>query len=200
MEPTWIAETLGQTGFCVCPDFLNGDAFDFTVEDLHRIRGAGHFKTAGIGKGEQHQQDLKIRSDQTYWLDREQKSAAQDPLWERVDALKQAFNRNLFMGLNGFEGHYAAYSPGGFYQRHKDCFKGESGRMVSMIIYLNREWKPEHGGRLRIYEGETHQDIDPIGGTLVCFLSRETDHEVLFSHQDRFSFSGWFKVPGSLAV
>jgi SM-20-related protein len=49
-------------------------------------------------------------------------------------------------------------------------------------------------GELRIYDGDAHTDVDPIGGTMACFLSRVSEHEVMESHTERFSLAGWFKV------
>ena len=68
------------------------------------------------------------------------------------------------------------------------------------MLYLNRDWKPEDGGRLRIYGETSHTDIDPVGGTLVCFMSRESEHEVLESFAGRCSFTGWFKVNRSASA
>ncbi len=125
-------------------------------------------------------------------------------LWRRFDLLKAAFNRTLFLGLTDFEGHYAAYPEGGFYERHKDGFRRDSARVVSFVLYLNRDWKPADGGRLRVYTkgqsgGESHVDVDPIGGTMVCFLSGESEHEVLLNHRPRFSLTGWFNRREGLA-
>jgi SM-20-related protein len=47
---------------------------------------------------------------------------------------------------------------------------------------------------LRVYDATSHTDVSPVGGTLACFLSRESEHEVLESHGERFSVAGWFKV------
>lgn len=99
------------------------------------------------------------------------------------------------MGLTKFDGHYAIYPKGTGYVRHLDNVKGSNRRMVSFILYLNRNWSGPDGGQLRVFDDEQgHQDIDPVGGTMVCFLSRESEHQVLQSHSDRFSFAGWFST------
>ena len=140
-----------------------------------------------------------VRKDEIYWLERlgpvADSSAVQAMLWQKLDSLKQALNRSLYLGLTDFEGHYAIYPEGGFYRRHIDCFNNDNARVVSLILYLNPDWRPEHGGKLRIHERTDPAgsiDVDPVGGTLACFLSRETEHEVLESHQPRRSFTGWF--------
>ncbi len=193
-----IARRLAETGLCVCPHFLSPRRLESMADDLDRIRAQGVFQEAGIGRKKGLSFDVQVRNDSTYWLSREQQNAVQANLWRRLDLLKSALNRSLFLGLDDFEGHYAVYREGGFYGRHKDRFTSDSGRIVSFILYLNRSWRPSDGGGLRVYAaglngGEPYTDVDPIGGTMVCFLSAESEHEVLLSHRERFSFCGWFK-------
>ena len=196
-----IAANLGKTGLCICPDFLSANALTRTANDLDVIRADGQFRRAGVGRGQTHDGAKSVRNDETYWLDRIHQTTAQQHLWRKIDLLKTAINRALFLGLNDFEGHYAAYPTQGHYQRHKDSLRGDSGRVVTFVLYLNRAWKSEDGGRLRIYATSTagvdiHTDVDPIGGTLVCFMSGVSEHEVLLSHRPRFSLTGWFKSAG----
>ena len=193
-----IAECLGATGICVCPDFLSPISLIKTADDLDEIHAEGQFCGARVGPSSQPEPKEVIRSDETYWFKRENASVPQNQIWRRLDLLKRAFNRTLFLGLNDFEGHYSKYPAGGFYQRHKDCLFGKSNRIVSIIIYLNRDWLSHQGGRLRVYNETSHQDIDPLGGTMVCFMSRDSEHEVLLSHAERSSFAGWFKTCSSL--
>ena len=165
--------------------------------DLELIREANAFHRAGTGKAKEVRE--LVRRDEVYWLERDSATQAQGLLWSELDSLKQAFNRGLFLGLIDFEGHYAAYPAGGFYKRHLDCFQRGNSRMVSIVLYLNQDWQPRDGGRLRVYgpsgrPSDEYVDIDPEGGTLVCFLSRESEHEVLPSHAARMSFTGWFKT------
>jgi SM-20-related protein len=188
-----IAQQLGSSGLCICPNFLPLEPLQAVVGDLRSLLHNGQFKQAGIGRGPLHQHDGKVRNDNTYWLERDQQNQVQDILWQRIDQLQLAFNRQLFLGLKEFEGHYAAYPEGGFYDRHLDCFRGDSGRVVSFVLYLNSDWQSGDGGQLRVYGADSHFDVDPIGGTLVCFLSQEAEHEVLVSHRPRLSLTGWFK-------
>lgn len=198
MNAKAIAVTMGNTGICVCPNFLSPRLLTRTADDLDAIRARGEFRPAGVGQGTERQFAKRVRTDYTYWLNREVTNAPQAHLWRRIDLLKAALNRELFLGLTDFEGHYAAYSEGGFYERHRDSFHGDSARMVSVVLYLNRDWKPADGGRLRIFSKdqtgeESHIDVDPVGGTMVCFLSNESEHEVLLNNRPRFSLAGWFK-------
>lgn len=199
MSSKSIAKTLGEKGLCVCPGFLSPSLVADSLADLSAIRALGRFQSAGVGQGAGRITSPQIRNDETYWLEREAANATQARMWRKIDLLRAAFNRTLFLGLRNFEGHYAVYSEGGFYERHRDSFRQDSARVVSFVLYLNSDWKPSDGGGLRIFKkqtsgAETYTDIDPVGGTMVCFLSRELEHEVLLSHRARFSLTGWFKV------
>lgn len=203
-----IATELGVHGKCIRPNFLT-PALQLAVRaDLDQARAAGQFARAGIGQGAQHQLHGDVRRDEVYWPAQATATHVQVQLWAMTAALMQAFNRTLYLGLIEFEGHYAVYPRGGFYRRHLDSFARNDERMVSLILYLNRDWQITDGGQLRMHGhadasrgGGTsekltasHIDIAPIGGTLVCFLSREIEHEVLPTHATRFSFTGWFKT------
>ena len=193
MDSTSIAEQLGQNGLCVCPHFLSQTSLSETRHDLDEIQSRGNFKRAGIGKNNDQNVLNQTRHDETYWLERHLCNTTQSLLWDKLDLLKQAFNRTLFLGLGDFEGHYATYPEGGFYKRHLDCAQQKSDRMVTVVIYLNHNWQESDGGKLRIYSESSFIDINPIGGTMVCFMSQESEHEVLESHATRYSFTGWFK-------
>lgn len=210
MTPTEIAEQLALTGLCVCPNFLDVEGLRSTFEDFNRVHAAAQFHRAGVGRprklsGSRLDVMNSIRRDETFWLNPSNCTTAQKVLLERCDDLKVALNRTLYLGLSEFEGHYAAYPEGGFYQRHLDSFADptrsahDHSRMVSIVLYLNSGWKPTDGGQLRIYKSDepvdgsdARIDVDPVGGTLVCFMSRDSEHEVLPSHTVRRSFAGWF--------
>jgi SM-20-related protein len=190
---TEIAEALGTCGLSVTPDFLSADEVREVREDLRSLKAHGKFKAAGVGRGSELEVHESIRQNDLCWLDRENANDCQRLIWQKLDALKLAFNRTLFLGVQSFEGHYAIYPPGGFYKRHLDSFASDPARVVSMILYLNENWEEVHGGKLRIYQNETHLDVRPLAGTLACFLSRDSEHEVLLNHHERLSFTGWFK-------
>ncbi|MCM0606328.1 MAG: 2OG-Fe(II) oxygenase [Xanthomonadaceae bacterium] len=190
---TTIAEELGKTGLSVYPDFLSNHSVSDVRDDLELIQNSHGFHRAGTGQNEGEEIRNKVRRDDVHWLNRNDSNRAQDILWVKIDSLKQAFNRTLYQGLSSFEGHYASYPSGGFYKRHRDSFKSDDSRQISMVLYLNKDWKSQDAGQLRVYQDNTHTDINPVGGTLVCFMSRESEHEVLTSNAPRQSFTGWFK-------
>ena len=61
-------------------------------------------------------------------------------------------------------------------------------------MYLNpKDWNEnQDGGCLRIHREGIQQDICPLGGKLVLFLSGVIDHEVLPSYRDRVAITAWF--------
>jgi SM-20-related protein len=188
-----IVAQLESTGLCVVPGFLSREELLSLRGDLDTLWRAGGFARAGTGKGEGNDVRDLVRRDQTFWLERACANPVQEMLWDKLDSIQRTLNRSLYMGLVEFEGHYAVYPQGGFYKRHLDCFHQDDSRMVSLILYLNEDWNPSDGGQLRIYQGQSHTDVEPRSGTLVLFLSRDTEHEVLPSHAPRLSFTGWFK-------
>lgn len=187
-----IAAALRATGLCVCPGFLAPATRRALAGDLRAAQDAHGFHRAGTGQGAGHEVRDEVRTDDVCWLDRLTPTAAQAVLWAQLEALQLAFNRSLFLGLVAIDGHFAAYPAGGFYRRHLDRFRADDARTVSVIIYLNADWQPADGGALRIYGDDAYVDVAPRGGTLVCFLSGEREHEVLASAATRLSFAGWF--------
>jgi SM-20-related protein len=87
--------------------------------------------------------------------------------------------------------HRTIYPIGSFYKRHLDQFKKDDKRKLSVICYLNTDWKESEGGQLRIYLPNGSTDIFPLAGRLVCFRSDLLEHEVLPATRERLSLTGW---------
>ncbi|MGZ3693944.1 MAG: 2OG-Fe(II) oxygenase [Bdellovibrionota bacterium] len=188
---------LKTTGLGSWPNFLSPNLLSTICGDFERNKDDGNFVRAETGQGAGRSlQDL--RRDETHWLSREEQNPAQAELWGKIDSLQTALNRSFFLGIQEFEGHYASYPAGGFYRRHRDSFAHDNSRIVSLVIYLNQAWQESDGGRLRVYDEASFTDIDPVGGNMVCFFSRESEHEVLESFSGRSSIAGWFKTGKSL--
>lgn len=136
---------------------------------------------------------LAIRGDSIRWLESGQ-SAACDQYLQIMETLRLALNRSLYLGLVDYESHFAFYVPGTGYLKHLDRFRDDDRRTVSVVIYLNPDWLPEHGGALRLHPAEAAvQDISPVASRLVVFLSEELLHEVLPASRERLSLAGWFR-------
>lgn len=152
-------------------------------------------RPAKIGKGYEEQNKQNIRNDSLYWLDENSESQAQKEYLEEIDNLMIVLNRELFLGLRQFEGHFAKYDQAGFYKKHLDQFRGNNDRLITIVTYLNT---PTEGGELRIYRKDNPEvaeaDITPKAGRLVCFLSNQIYHEVLPTASERYSITGWLRT------
>ena len=156
------------------------------------------FSRAGIGRQDDHLKADEIRRDEICWID---DSSDAGEAWQAWTGELQAYmNRRLFLGLFSFESHFAHYAPGDFYKRHLDAFRGQQNRVLTVVAYLNQNWRPEYGGELLIYPedgGEPLLNVTPDFGTLVVFLSEEFPHEVLPADRDRYSIAGWYRINSS---
>jgi SM-20-related protein len=192
-----LADHLAEQGFVVVDEFLPVEEVDWLRHDLEKRRREGAFHRASVGRGADKRIVDEQRRDEICWWEESKLSMAQQIVWNRLELLKKTLNRDLFLGLRSFEGHYAVYPKGAFYRKHVDQFQGDAARVLSLVLYLNERWSADDGGQLRIYRdgGEAVLlDVEPEPGRLVCFLSHRTVHEVLPTRRERYSFCGWFRT------
>jgi len=159
----------------------------------------GDFRRGRVGRGVERVLREDLRRDHVLWLD-EPGPAARAYL-DRLEELRVAINRRLWLGLFEFEGHFAVYPPGAFYKAHLDRHQGTADRVVTAILYLNEDWRSGDGGRLRLWTDPGRREgpevwIEPRLGTLVVFLAGEHWHEVELARRTRMSVTGWFRVRG----
>ena len=188
-----VADGIAERGYAVLAEALPRPV----AESLCRLarRQATDFYPAGVGRGTGHSQDAALRRDRIAWIDDGEPEAALWTDWTR--RLQLHLNRRLFLGLFSFESHFARYEPGDFYRKHLDAFRGRSNRLLSLVVYLNEDWRTEDGGELILYDPQSAVEITrvtPQFGTLVLFLSEEFPHEVLPANRPRCSVAGWFRV------
>ena len=192
-----IAEALFQQGYFVLPNALPSRVSDALMQHLAMFNEA-EFSRAEIGRGQAQTHNTFVRRDKIAWIE---STSPHSQVWLNwTQALQTFLNRRLFMGLFSFESHFAFYRPGDFYQKHVDAFRGQSNRMLSLVTYLNKDWQPDQGGELVIYNSESGSElikVTPNFGTLVLFLSEEFPHEVLRADRTRYSVAGWFRVNSS---
>jgi SM-20-related protein len=191
-----ICAAIANEGCAIEADFLPQASVATLADEAHARDAAGEFHAAGVGRGAAFVQRSDVRGDRILWLDQSLTSSSQQPLWQRLDALRLALNENLLLGLFSVEAHYALYPPGTYYRRHRDQFRGAGSsdiRVISCAVYLNEAWTQADGGALRIYDGERMRDVLPVAGTLVCFLSDRFEHEVLPATRERLALTGWFR-------
>ena len=180
------------------PGFLEkAVAEELSVESLAAWK-EGKLRRAGVGKGKRLVIREDVRSDHVMWLRDGETTLCQQRYLDRLEELRVALNRRLFLGLMDFEGHFAVYPEGGFYKPHLDRHRETTDRILTVILYLNPGWERGDGGELRIWttagerEGE-FELIEPRMGTLVCFLAEDHWHEVLPAVKTRASITGWFR-------
>lgn len=195
------ASALQRDGYAVVPDFITPLLATELARECDAQYLASLLTPAQVGHGSQRQHVKLIRGDHTNWFDPLAMSATQTEFWDRMQALRRSLNQRLLLGLDAFETHYALYPPGSRYRRHRDRFRDDDLRVLSMVCYLNEDWLESEGGALRLYlptpqtaapAAEIFRDIFPHSGTLIVFLSAEFEHEVLPATRTRLSIAGWF--------
>ena len=196
-SPEQIAATLANQGWCVTDAFVPPLLVSQLRHEAREHWDAGAFRRAGVGRGGDLELRPKVRTDRVLWLESAALSGAQQCFWERLEGVRLAVNRRIFLGLHELEAHFAVYPAGAYYRKHLDQFRGIGRRQLSCVLYLNEDWQPADGGALRIYTDATDTaiaaDVLPVGGRLVAFLSARFLHEVLPARRERFSISGWFR-------
>ncbi|WP_223638187.1 2OG-Fe(II) oxygenase [Corallococcus sp. EGB] len=200
MELTDVeAEALGSQGYFVRDAFLGeARALAARAAALARVE-AGMLKPAGIRRGADHALDRSVRGDHIEWV---LPGAAPEleALWHRFQALGEAVSTGSYLGLGRFDVQLACYPGGGaHYTRHRDAFPGRSNRRLTAVWYANADWKPEHGGVLRLFPEDTGAPVDvaPVLDRLVVFLSERLEHEVMPVHAPRLALTAWFYGPGT---
>ncbi len=184
-------DLLAQQDYVVIDNFLNNNILENVVSFFDAKIEEDKLTKAAIGSTGDSKIIEEIRGDYTYWLD---KARDQNELllFDSLDEMQQLINRFFFLSLSDYEFHLALYPKGTFYKKHLDQFQGRNNRMISMIIYLNENWKLGDGGELKIYpEGKEPSVIEPLMNRCILFRSDTLYHEVLTSNCDRKSITGW---------
>lgn len=186
-----IADALRRHGACRLPDFPDPALTAALRKDLLRLQAARGLSPAATGHGAGRGLRAEVRGDTTLWLDDAHAGEAAAAYLARLDALRIALNRRLFLGVDEVEAHYALYPPGARYAKHRDRFRDDDARVVSFVTYLNPDWGDADGGTLRLSLDDGDVDLPPRTGS-VCFLS-ELEHEVLPATRDRLSIAAWMR-------
>jgi SM-20-related protein len=175
----------------VVDEFVDAALLRELRERCRELQAAGALRPAMVGRNAKLAPE--VRGDFISWVQQPARDAEQS-LLARLDGLRATLNRALMTGLEDFEGHFAVYPPGAAYARHFDRLAGSDLRAISAALYLNDDWSAGDGGQLRVYlGGDRSEDVLPVGGRLVAFLSDRFEHEVLPARRERMSFTGWFR-------
>ena len=174
-------------------DFVDADLLAELRARCRDLYASGALRPARIGRGTQERLAPEVRGDFIAWLS-EPALDAEQRLLARLEELRASLNRELMAGLEDYQGHFALYPPGAAYARHFDRLVGSDIRAISAALYLNEDWTEADGAHLRIYTGGgASEDVLPVGGRLVAFVSERFEHEVLPGRRERMSFTGWFR-------
>lgn len=191
---------LAEKGYGVMPDAIAAPLIDRLIDDCRTREAAGDMARAAIGREDSHTLATRIRRVDAAWLDGSTDGEA--AFLALAETIRKAINRRLFLGLFEFEAQFLTYPPGGFYQRHLDSLRGTRNRIVSLVVYLNRDWQPDDGGALDIWTAADHlghpsATVEPRAGTVVLMLSEEIPHAVRPANATRRVIAGWYRLNAS---
>ena len=189
---------MDRVGWAVMPlSLMANDGNDLRNECSVAYKD-GAFRRAGVGRGAALQIREDIRKDEVMWIEPEAASIHQIAYLAKLEILRLALNQRFFLGLFNYEGHFAIYPEGAFYKPHLDRHAGTLDRIITVILYLNADWKSGDGGELKLWTSPEGRDgdfemIEPRLGTMVCFMAGDFWHEVMPANKQRMSITGWFR-------
>lgn len=188
-----LIDALAARGFAVAREALPRVLVRGLRQRARALDASGAFAAAGVGRGESRVARTDIRGDRIAWLHESPDDACELQARAWLDAVRVRCNRELMLGLESLEAHYAIYPPGTRYARHRDRFRDDDARMLSCIVYLNEDWTADDGGALHLFAGDETVEVLPEGGTVVLFLAADFEHEVLPARRERLALTGWFR-------
>jgi SM-20-related protein len=189
---TALPSALAAAGWWAGPGLFDDALLRALADEAGSLSKAGCLTQAATGRASGKRAG-KLRGDSTLWLDDDACGVASWDFLQALDALRVTLNRELMLGLHEVEAHFAIYPPGAGYARHRDRFRDDDARVLSLVCYLNPAWPVDAGGALRLHLAEGHRDIAPQQGTTVLFLSADVEHEVLPATRERTSIAAWFR-------
>jgi len=191
-DDEWIhwLDKLAEDDYVIVDDFLSDEIYRQIMTFFSNAEQNDRLKKAGIGSSGEFQIKSSIRGDFIYWLD-EERDDELTSFFELKRELLEKLRRFCFLSLSGSEFHIAKYPEGSHYNRHLDQFNERSNRQITVLIYLNENWKKGDGGELVIYKDNEEILVEPIAKRLLLFKSDVIEHEVLKTNVPRYSLTGW---------
>eukprot|EP01114_Cavostelium_apophysatum_P023867 TRINITY_DN9130_c0_g1_i2.p1 TRINITY_DN9130_c0_g1~~TRINITY_DN9130_c0_g1_i2.p1 ORF type:complete len:155 (+),score=31.03 TRINITY_DN9130_c0_g1_i2:375-839(+) len=153
-----------------------------------------------MGRGDDAWKDTSVRGDEITWLNNEKREALKDSaptmyeLLFKIESMRKELNETCEFDSHHMQSQLACYPGNGtHYAKYLDAYVGGTTRRVTILYYLNFDWKPENGGCLRVHNVDgTTRDVEPIGDRLVLFQSPRVWHEVMPAYAHRFAIGTWF--------
>ncbi|MHB1278601.1 MAG: 2OG-Fe(II) oxygenase [Bacteroidia bacterium] len=186
----YLFDQLAEHGFVVIDDYLSQEAYLAADARFTVLIDKNDLEKAGVGAKNDKLINVAVRGDYISWL--KTNDPDESTFLALMTELRALINQHCWLNLGGQEFHFATYPPLSFYSRHFDQFKENTNRKISFVLYMNEAWQPEHAGELRVYTNDGSEDLAPIRNRLVLFRSDVLEHEVLLTHVERKSITGWF--------
>lgn len=193
-----LAQDLTQKGWHWSPDLVPLEICEELLAQLKtHQQSLDGFNKARIGQGADKKNVAEIRGDFIRWLEPDRAEPNEKKFFAWFEIFKQNVNQTLMLSIREFELHYAFYPPRTNYEKHIDVFQQKNSRVLSFVLYLNKDWQPSDGGELILYQENNSEEeaarIAPHFGHLVVFLSSKIYHQVDFTNRERLSVTGWLK-------
>ncbi|CAC5368108.1 EGLN [Mytilus coruscus] len=202
----FIIQMLKKQGYCVVDGLFEQSHLHKVREEVRGLEMTNVMepgKLAGGRTGREEKEKVvnaNIRSDKLKWMEGNENEY---PNICKVIKIMDTIlvNVNLF-----FKGQHninrrtkamvATYPANGtYYRRHIDN-PNKDGRLITCILYLNKDWDVQRdGGLLRIFsEGsDMYVDVPPLLNRLLFFWSdRRNPHEVQPSYKCRYAVTVWY--------
>jgi len=203
-----LARQLADRGWGYADGFLSGPEADALQDYVFSQRAAGNLRVGRAGH-EGNTASGATKNDEYTFLDDASGSAAEPlrVLAKRCNRLLAQLSRDHsvpeLQGLNLTQGHpmLAVYpGDGARYGRHYDSTssgRGDNGRVLTLLCYLNPFWREEDGGSLRLLSTLSDEqgvaDVAPLHGRVAAFLCRDKfPHEVLPALWRRAAVTLWY--------
>ena len=194
---SWVSEAeaaqLRDKLYFVRDNFLDPDTAALGRETLLGLYAKGKFEAVGMNPlGTNIKREL--RGDDAMWLD--EKDPAYQPFAPSFERLRRGLNARGRLDLYDYcEVQAARYGGNGErYVTHLDALPSHFfKRRVTGIVYLNPDWRPEHGGALKMhFDDKTELTVEPLFNRLVVFMSETVPHEVLPTYAPRLAVTRWY--------
>lgn len=200
-----VVTDLNKYGVCVVDDFLGPERADHILGEVRDLHQRGVFCDGQVvSRNVQDHARGRIRGDKITWVTGgEPNCGCIGQLVSLVDKLVANANKHQDAGeLAKYniawrtQAMVACYpGEGAHYVKHVDNPDGD-GRCITAIYYINKDWRPEDGGVLRIYPEGSNQvaEITPVFDRMLFFWSdRRNPHEVLPANfTSRYAITVWY--------
>ena len=190
-----IVESIATTGCYVGASVIDLDLVNALRSRLQLLHARRRLVAGQVGRAAMRSSTTELRGDSIAWFNQDALDPAEARVMQLINSLRSALNKALYIGAMDTECHYARYPIGASYKTHLDRFGDHDLRVVSLVFYLNAQWREHDGGELLLYDqsGNPTERVLPRSGTMVAFLSDQFPHEVLPATRPRLALSGWMR-------